>query len=88
MREKTGFKNSRDASLATWTRPELETQGSRWPDVRYFLRPQAQPRPQLQVDTYEPRLTPESVSGRLRGLDRPRGLTAGTGQVGSRRPLT
>lgn len=31
VREKTGFKNSPDASLATWTRREARPQGSRLP---------------------------------------------------------
>lgn len=43
---------------------EEGTQCLRWPDLRYLLRFQAEPRPQLQVGTCEPSLIPGTVSGR------------------------
>lgn len=48
-REKTGFKSSQGACIATWTRLEEGKQGSRWLGWWYFLRPQHEPQPQIQV---------------------------------------
>lgn len=59
VREKTGFKNSLDASLATWTRLQERLQGSRSPAVGVSSGTPGRP-PSQQAGTCDPGLTPEA----------------------------